>query len=129
MNLLLDTHALIWFINGDNQLPEKSINLIKNIDNKCFVSIVSIWEIAIKLSLGKLDLHGGFDEISRILRRYEIELLPITFAHIQTLMSLDYHHRDPFDRIIISQGFVENLSIVTKDENFPKYNIKIVWDI
>jgi len=128
MNLLLDTHALIWFINGDNQLPEKSIKLIKNLDNKCFVSIVSIWEIAIKLSLGKLDLHGGFDEISRILRRYEIELLPITFEHIQTLMSLDYHHRDPFYRIIISQGFVENLSIVTKDENFPKYNIKIVWD-
>jgi len=128
MNLLLDTHAIIWFINGDNQLPEKSIKLIKNLDNKCFVSIVSIWEIAIKLSLGKLDLHGGFDEISRILRRYEIELLPITFEHIQTLMSLDYHHRDPFDRIIISQGFVENLSIVTKDENFPKYNIKIVWD-
>ena len=89
---------------------------------------MSIWEIAIKLSLGKLDLHGGFDEISRILRRYEIELLPITFEHIQTLMSLDYHHRDPFDRIIISQGYVENLSIVTKDENFPKYNIKIVWD-
>jgi PIN domain nuclease of toxin-antitoxin system len=128
MNLLLDTHALIWFINGDNQLPEKSIKLIKKLDNKCFVSIVSIWEIAIKLSLGKLDLHGGFDEISRILRRYEIELLPITFEHIQTLMSLDYHHRDPFDRIIISQGLVENLSIVTKDENFPKYNIKIVWD-
>jgi PIN domain nuclease of toxin-antitoxin system len=128
MNLLLDTHALIWFINGDNQLPEKSIKLIKRLDNKCFVSIVSIWEIAIKLSLGKLDLHGGFDEISRILRRYEIELLPITFEHIQTLMSLDYHHRDPFDRIIISQGFVENLSIITKDENFPKYNIKIVWD-
>ena len=76
MNLLLDTHALIWFINGDDQLPEKSINLIKNLENKCFVSIVSIWEIAIKLSLGKLDLHGGFDDISKIMRRYEIELLP-----------------------------------------------------
>ena len=128
MNLLLDTHALIWFINGDNQLPEKSIKLIKKLDNKCFVSIVSIWEIAIKLSLGKLDLHGGFDEISRILRRYEIELLPITFEHIQTLISLDYHHRDPFDRIIISQGLVEKFVVVTKDENFPKYNIKIVWN-
>jgi len=128
MNLLLDTHALIWFINGDDQLPEKSIKLIKNIENKCLVSIASIWEIAIKLSLGKLDLHGGFDEISKIMRRYEIELLPITFEHIQKLMTLDFHHRDPFDRIIISQGLVEKLAVVTKDENFPKYDIKIVWN-
>jgi len=128
MDLLLDTHALIWFINGDEQLPDKSIKLIRNIDIKCFISIASIWEIAIKLSLGKLDLNGGFDEISRIMRRYEIELLPITFEHIQKLLTLDFHHRDPFDRIIISQGLVEKLTVVTKDENFLKYNIKLLWN-
>jgi PIN domain nuclease of toxin-antitoxin system len=128
MVLLLDTHALIWFINGDEQLPDKSVSLIKNIDIKCFVSIASIWELAIKLSLGKLDLYGGFEEISKIMRRYEIELLPITFEHIQKLMTLELHHRDPFDRIIIAQGLTEKLTIVTKDENFPKYKIKIVWD-
>ena len=128
MNLLLDTHVLIWFINGDDQLPEKSINLIKNLENRCFVSLVSIWEIAIKLSLGKIDVRGGLDEISKIMRRYELELLPITFEHLQKLMTLDFHHRDPFDRIIISQGLVEKLEVVTKDENFPYYNIKIVWD-
>jgi PIN domain nuclease of toxin-antitoxin system len=128
MNLLLDTHSLIWFINGDDQLPEKSIKLIKNIDNKCFVSIGSIWEIAIKFSLGKLDLNGGFDEISKIMRRYKIELLPIAFEHIQKLITLDFHHRDTFDRIIISQGLVEKLMVVTKDEIFPKYDVKIVWN-
>ena len=128
MNLLLDTHALIWFINGDDQLPIKSIKLIKNIENKCFVSIGSIWEIAIKLSLGKLDLNGGLDKISKIMSRYDIELLPIAFEHIQKLMTLDFHHRDPFDRIIISQGLVENLTVVTKDENFQKYKMKIVWN-
>jgi len=128
MDLLLDTHALIWFINGDNQLPDKSINLIKNLQIKCFVSVASVWEIAIKLSLGKLDINGGFDEISKIMRRYDIELLPITFEHIQKLLTLDFHHRDPFDRIIISQGLVEKLTVVTKDENFPKYNVKIVWE-
>lgn len=128
MDLLLDTHALIWFINGDEQLPDKSIKLIRNIDIKCFISIASIWKIAIKLSLGKLDLNGGFDEISRIMRRYEIELLPITFEHIQKLLTLDFHHRDPFDRIIISQGLVEKLTVVTKDENFLKYNIKLLWN-
>ena len=128
MDLLLDTHALIWFINGDNQLPEKSILLIKNIENKCHVSIASIWEIAIKQSLGKLDLNGGFNEISKIMGRYEIVLLPITFEHIQRLLTLDFHHRDPFDRIIISQSLVEKFVVVTKDDNFPKYKIKTVWD-
>ncbi|MDP3913466.1 MAG: type II toxin-antitoxin system VapC family toxin [Bacteroidota bacterium] len=127
MDLLLDTHALIWFINGDNQLPDKSVNLIRNLENKCFVSIATVWEIAIKLSLGKLDLNGGFDEISKIMRLYDFELLPITFEHIQKLLTLDFHHRDPFDRIIISQGLVEKLTVITKDENFPKYNLEIVW--
>lgn len=127
MDLLLDTHALIWFINGDNQLPDKSVNLIKNLEIRCVVSVASVWEIAIKLSLGKLVLHGGFDEISKIMKRYDIELLPITFEHIEKLLTLDFHHRDPFDRIIISQGLVEKLTIVTKDEIFSKYNAKIVW--
>jgi len=128
MELLLDTHALIWFINGDKQLPVKSVGLIKNLNTKCFVSIASIWEIAIKISLSKLDLNGGFDDISKLLKRYEIELLPVTFEHIQKLINLEYHHRDPFDRIIISQGLVEKLTIITKDENFPKYNVKIIWN-
>ena len=128
MNLLLNTHALIWFINGDNQLPDKSIKLICNLETKCFVSIASIWEIAIKFSLGKLDLNGGFDQISKIMKRYEIELLPITFEHLQKLLTLPFHHRDPFDRIIISQGLTEKYTIATKDENFPKYDERIIWD-
>jgi len=128
MDLILDTHTLIWFINGDHQLPNKSIHLIQNLENKCFISIASIWEIAIKLSLGKLDLNGGFDEIAKIMTRYDFELLPITFNHIQTLLSLDFHHRDPFDRIIISQGLVEKLAIVSKDENFIKYNVTVIWN-
>lgn len=126
--MILDTHALIWFINGDQQLPGKSIQLIQNLENKCFISIASIWEIAIKLSLGKLELYGGFDEISKIITRYEFELLPVTFNHIQTLLTLDYHHRDPFDRIIISQGISEKLVIVTKDVNFVRYNAETIWN-
>jgi PIN domain nuclease of toxin-antitoxin system len=128
MDLLIDTHALIWFINGDMKLPEKSIKLIRNLDIKCFVSIASIWELAIKLSLGKIDLNGGFNEISNILNQYDIELLPLSFEHIEKLLSLDYHHRDPFDRIIISQALVEKLVIVTKDDDFTKYNVELVWN-
>jgi len=128
MNLLLDTHALIWFLNGDKQLPEKSITLIRNLKNRCHVSIASIWEIAIKLSLGKMELNNGFDEISKIMKEFEIELLPISFEHINELLKLEYHHRDPFDRIIISQGIVERFHIVTKDDFFKKYDVKIIWD-
>ena len=128
MDLLLDTHALIWFINGDNTLPDNVINKIKDIRTNCFVSIASIWEIAIKLSLGKLELNGSLEDISRIMERYQIELLPIAFDHIQKLLTLESHHRDPFDRIIISQGLVENLIIVTRDENFIKYNVEIIWN-
>jgi PIN domain nuclease of toxin-antitoxin system len=127
MDLLLDTHALIWFINGDKQLPNRSIQLIQNLENSCHVSIASIWEIAIKLSLKKLELIDGFNEISKIMNLYEIELLPITFEHVQMLLTLDFYHNDPFDRIIISQGLVEKLTIVTKDDDFTKYNVKIAW--
>lgn len=127
MNILLDTHALIWFINGDSRLPDKSVKIIKNIEVKCFVSIASIWEIAIKISLGKLELNGGFDEISKIMKSYEIEILPLAFEHIHKLLSLEFFHRDPFDRIIIAQGLVENMIIVSKDENFPKYEVQLIW--
>lgn len=128
MKLLLDTHALIWFINGDKQLPQKSIEIIRQIDLKCFVSIASIWEIAIKISLGKLELNGGFNEISEIMKKFEIELLPLAFEHISKLIDLEFHHRDPFDRIIIAQGLIEKMTVVTKDENFSKYGIKVLWD-
>ena len=127
MELLLDTHALIWFLNGDKQLPEKSIRLIKNLDFRCHVSVASIWEIAIKLSLKKLELNDSFEEISKNMRQYDIELLPVTFEHIQKLLTLEFHHNDPFDRIIISQGLFEKLTIVTKDEIFSKYKVKTVW--
>ena len=128
MNLLLDTHALIWFINEDRSLPDKSKNLIKNINNDCFVSIASIWEIGIKISLKKLDLHRRFDEISMLMLKYNIELMPVSFEHIEKLIHLEFHHRDPFDRIIISQGIMEKITIITKDEIFKKYKVKTLWD-
>jgi PIN domain nuclease of toxin-antitoxin system len=128
MNILLDTHALIWFINGDNQLSNKGIDLIKNIHNNCFVSIASIWEIAIKVSLNKLELHRGFDHIAKLMSKFNIELLPLNFEHIRELIKLEFHHRDPFDRIIISQAISEKLPILTRDHSFKLYPIEIIWD-
>lgn len=128
MEILLDTHAFIWFINGDDKIPSKPLKIIKNIENRCFVSIVTIWEIAIKYSLGKLELTRNFDDISKIMSKNKFEILPITFEHIRKLIELEYIHRDPFDRIIISQGIVENLKILSKDENFKKYPVNIIWE-
>lgn len=127
MNLLLDTHSLIWFINGDERLPVKSRDLIKNLDNRCFISVASIWEIAIKISLNKLDLNGGFEEISKIIIKYQFELLPITIEHIAEILGLQFFHRDPFDRLIVAQSVVENIPIITKDNIFEKYGVESIW--
>lgn len=127
MQLLLDTHTFIWFISGDQALPQRALNAIKDTDNKCYISIASIWEIAIKFSLKKLELKSDFDNIIDFLAANDIEILPINFQHLQKVITLEFHHRDPFDRIIIAQGLVENLTIITKDENFPRYTDRLLW--
>ena len=127
MDLLLDTHAFIWFINGDAALPQKVVDAIKNVENKCFISIASLWEIAIKSSMKKLELKSDFDKIADFLIDNDIEILPISFEHLQRVLTLEFHHRDPFDRIIISQGLVERLTILSKDEHFPSYTDRILW--
>jgi PIN domain nuclease of toxin-antitoxin system len=127
MDLLLNTHTFIWFLNGDKQLNSTVKNLITHTSNKCYVSIASIWEMVIKSSLNKLELNGNFDQIALFLNENDIELLPITFYHIQHLLHLDFHHRDPFDRIIIAQAFNESLTLATKDSVFDKYPVNTIW--
>jgi len=127
MDLLLDTHAFIWFISGDASLPPKVLDAIKNVENKCFISIASLWEIAIKSSLKKLELKSDFNRIVDFLADNDIEILPITFDHLQRLLTLEFHHKDPFDRIIISQALAERLTILSKDEHFPSYTDRILW--
>jgi PIN domain nuclease of toxin-antitoxin system len=127
MQFLLDKHTFIWFINGDSSLPNKIIDEIKNLKNHCFISIASIWEIAIKCKLNKLSLNADFNRILDFLDQNQIEILPISFDHIVKLNELDFHHRDPFDRILIAQGISENLTILTKDQNFSFYKTKTLW--
>ena len=90
MDLLLDTHAFIWFLNGDDQLPISLKTLVADTSNKCFISIASIWEIAIKSSLNKLELKGDFNQIAGFLNDNDIEVLPITFEHIQRLLQPEF---------------------------------------
>ncbi len=126
MLLLLDTHILIWFITGDNSLKNEFKEAVVNLNNQCFVSMASIWEIAIKTRLGKLDLNISFETLNALLEKNQISLLPIAYNHIQQLLTLPLHHNDPFDRLIISQAIIENLSIVSVDVKFKLYNVSLI---
>jgi PIN domain nuclease of toxin-antitoxin system len=127
MNHLIDTHALIWFLNGDNDLSEKAKKAIEDNEATNFISIASLWEIAIKISLGKLELKSPFSKIAEQIANNGFQILPITFEDTLILSSLPFHHRDPFDRIIISQSFNNNLSIISKDKQFGAYQVNLIW--
>ena len=127
MNYLVDTHAVIWFITADKKLPQATKSIIEDETNNCFVSIATFWEIGIKYSLGRLDLQGGLNDIFDIILDSGFSLLPITPQHIVKNSDLEFHHQDPFDRLIIAQAIVEGLKVISKDQYFKNYDIEIVW--
>ena len=128
MRLLLDTHALLWFLEGSPRLGVKVRNAIRNIQNDVFVSPAAIWEISIKDSLGKLALPEPFAEMfPRRLAENRIALLPIEIPHILMHRTLPLHHHDPFDRLIIAQALEENLTIATCDPLFAPYGVSVEW--
>ena len=127
MDLLLDTHVFLWYITGDEQLPDKIVRTINNSSNRCYVSIASIWEIAIKLSLDRLVIEGGFETIEDFLDNNDFEILPIDLDDTKALLKLEFHHRDPFDRMIIAQAKTSGLVIISKDGFFKEYSIETLW--
>lgn len=128
MNLLLDTHAVIWFITEDDQLPKKAKDLIQNTENECFVSIVSLWEMGIKHSLGRLDLNATLQKIFELIDKSGFILMPITPTHILANATLGFYHRDPFDRLIIAQAKSEELYLISGDRMFKKYPVNVLWN-
>ena len=124
---LIDTHILIWALTEPNKLTQIIKNIIEQKENEIFVSIISFWEIAIKHSLGKLELGVSLQELYDATLNADISILPIEFQNILTLDTLPFHHDDPFDRIIISQSITGNLPIITKDKKFKFYDIDILW--
>jgi PIN domain nuclease of toxin-antitoxin system len=128
MNLLIDTHAVIWFITEDSKLPLKTKKIIENTENNCFVSIATYWEIAIKHSLGRLNLDSELENIFRIIEKTGFEILPITTNQILINAGLPHHHQDPFDRIIIAQAIQDDLKIVSTDGQFKNYQVSLIWE-
>lgn len=128
MAYLLDTHTLLWFVAGDKQLPESSKEIIKNVNESCFLSAASLWEITIKHQLKKLELGISLEELFEFVDRNQIEIIPINSLHLLQLSKLPFYHHDPFDRMIIAQAISENLKLISKDSIFKKYPVNLVWD-
>ena len=128
MKLLLDTHAFLWFIMGSPNLSANARALIEGGANEKLFSVASLWEMAIKLSIGKLTLAAPFDVlIPQQLGLNGIELLNINTDHAAAVATLPFHHRDPFDRLLIAQATVEKMPIVSIDTAFDAYSVKRLW--
>jgi PIN domain nuclease of toxin-antitoxin system len=128
MNYLLDTHAFLWFINNDASLSSTAKALIEDVENTIYLSVASVWEMAIKVSLDKLEMPSPFtDFVDQQLRENTIALLDIKTAHTGIVATLPFHHRDPFDRLIIAQSTSEDFPIIGNDAIFSDYGIKRYW--
>jgi PIN domain nuclease of toxin-antitoxin system len=128
MHYLLDTHVLLWLLTDEQTIPAATRQMLADPANSLAVSVVSIWEIAIKRRLGKLTLSQPTQAIIDELTRLDIALVPILSQHVLLVEQLPLHHSDPFDRLIIAQAMVENQIIVSRDRYFATYPVSVRWD-
>jgi PIN domain nuclease of toxin-antitoxin system len=128
MKLLLDTHTFLWFIEGNLNLNKTARSLIEDEGNQRFLSIASLWEMAIKVSINKLTLHTAFiDLVMQQVYGNAIEVLEIRPAHLDVLAKMPFHHKYPFDRLIIAQSIAESIAVISKDNEFGKYPVTLLW--
>ncbi|MDX2255590.1 MAG: type II toxin-antitoxin system VapC family toxin [Pseudanabaenaceae cyanobacterium bins.39] len=125
--MLLDTHTLLWFLEDNAKLSLNAKQQIEQAD-RTYISIISIWEIAIKIGIGKLKVEFDFKDLPQILLQLNIEILPITFADTEIYIGLPLHHRDPFDRILIAQAINYELAIIGCDVAFDAYSVQRIWE-
>lgn len=128
MRLLLDTHSLLWMLADVEKLSHTARSAIRDPENVLLASIASYWEIGIKVSIGKLTLREDWQEsIPREMARNRVEWLPISVAHVNEVSSLPWHHRAPFDRLLLAQARVDGLHLVSGDGQFDAYGVSLVW--
>jgi PIN domain nuclease of toxin-antitoxin system len=128
VNLLLDTHALLWWWTGDSRIGKAAMQAIAATDNEVFVSAASVWEIATKHRNGKLPEADHFlPAIDGHIRRARFKELPISFLHAELAGRLEGQHRDPFDRMLIAQAKLEAMPIATNDRAFAAFGVQIIW--
>ena len=127
MKLLLDTHTFLWFVNDYPKLSNHLKDLIEDTSNVSYLSVASLWEMSIKFNLGKLTLDPNYEEfVDREVATSTIQLLNIELKHLRINATLPFHHRDPFDRLIIAQSIAEEIPIISVDSAFDKYSINLI---
>ena len=127
MRLLLDTHAFLFAIAEPDRLPKRLHTWLLDPEVERWVSVVSLWEIAVKVQIGKLNLPLDREFYDLHLRSLGANVLPVDLRHSLTLFGLPLHHRDPFDRLLIAQAVEEGLTIASRDDSFRSYAVETVW--
>ena len=128
MRFLLDTHSLLWFLSGDSSLSGRVRRIVENPEYDILASIASLWEIAIKHSIGKLKLGKSFEDLfPHQLSINSISLLAIRLDHVTRIASLPFHHRDPFDRLLVVQSLAEEIPILSGDDALDDYGVERIW--
>ena len=128
MTALLDTHVFLWVVSEPERLSESARKVIKDGTNELVLSVASLWEISIKVRIGKLPLPKPEDRYLRDhLSRNNVSTLPVEARHVLELMSIPLHHRDPFDRLLIAQSLVEGIPIISADSALKQYSAKVIW--
>lgn len=128
MNLLLDSHTFIWSYDEQHKLSQTAFQAMSNPANTLFLSVASAWEIQIKIMIRKFNLQDPLaDVIAEQQQINGLQILPVQLSHAVYLENLPFHHNDPFDRLLISQAIVENMTLVSADGKFGKYPVKLLW--
>ncbi|MBA2347798.1 MAG: type II toxin-antitoxin system VapC family toxin [Solirubrobacterales bacterium] len=124
MRALVDTHAVLWWLGNDARLPAAARALIAEPENELLVSVASLWEIAIKRKLGRLEV---VDDLPQVIVREGFRWLAVSPAHVWAVRNLELHHRDPFDRLLVAQASIEGIPVISADPRLPVYGIDVRW--
>lgn len=124
MRQILDTQIVLWFLNGEKLSPELCTRIISGTN---FVSVVSLWEVAIKMNIGKYEFVGGFSAFCELVKCNDFEILPIKNEHMLGMFALPFIHKDPFDRLIIATAKYKAMPLITADESIHQYDVEWLW--
>jgi len=124
---LLDTHVAIWFLTGDTLLSQTADRIISEGVNRVYLSVVSAWELAIKISIGKLRFPGNVAGFIRAIEANDITVIPLKTSHLTAFESLPLIHRDPFDRLLIATAIDEQMPLISADKNIAQYDVTLIW--
>ena len=128
MKILLDTHVALWWISGEDRFTPQAKELLLSGEHSFYLSIASAWEVAVKVSIGKLpEFPGGVKTFLARVEQMPISLLAVEPHHVELVETLPFHHRDPFDRLLVAAAKADGMTILTADENIRKYDVSTAW--